>query len=70
MVHDRVELSRQFLVDRGDGGVKGALQGAVENNRAGQRLFDKRLDEFLGTVRLGLFGGGDDLLEQTGLFGS
>jgi hypothetical protein len=68
VVNDGIELGRKLLVDRGDRAVECALQGAVESDRTGKRLLDERLDEFLGTVWLGLFGGGDDLLKEAGAF--
>jgi hypothetical protein len=68
VVNDGIELGGKLLVDGGDRAVECALQGAVERDRTGKRLLDERLDKFLGTVRLGLFGGGDDLLKEAGAF--
>ena len=56
------------MIDRGDRAVECALQGPVESNCTGKRLLNQRLDKFLGTVWLGLFGGGDDLLKEAGTF--
>jgi hypothetical protein len=64
VVNDLVELGRQLGVDRGDRLVDGARQIAIERDRADQRLLDQRLDEFLGTVGLGLLGRRDDLFEE------
>ena len=39
-------------------------QVAVEGDGTAERLLDQRPDQVLGTIRLGLLGGGDDLVEQ------
>ena len=66
VVHDLVELGRQRGVDRRDRLLDRAREVAVERDRAGQRLLDQRLDEFLGAVRLGLLGRRNDLIEKSG----
>jgi hypothetical protein len=66
VVHDLVELRRQRCVDRRDRLLDRARKVAVERDRAGQRLLDQRLDEFLGAVRLRLFGRRYDLIEKSG----
>jgi hypothetical protein len=66
VVHDLVELGRQRRVDRGDRLLDCTREVAVERNRAGQGLLDQRLDEFLGTIRLGLPGRRNDLIEKSG----
>ena len=43
-----------------------AGQIAIEGDRAGKRLLDQGLDEFLGAVGFGLFGGRNHLLQQAG----
>jgi hypothetical protein len=65
VVHDLVELGRQRCVDRRDCLLDRAREIAVERNRAGQRLLDQRLDEFLGTVRFGLPGRRNDLVKKS-----
>jgi hypothetical protein len=64
VVHDLVELRGKPGIDRLDCLVDRARQVAVEGDRADQGLLDQRLDEFLGAVRLGLFGCGDDLYQE------
>jgi hypothetical protein len=66
VVHDLVELGRQCRVDIRDRLLDRAREVAVERDRAGQRLLDQRLDEFLGAVRLGLLGRRNDLIEKSG----
>jgi hypothetical protein len=66
VVHDFVELDRQRCVNRRDRLLDRAREIAVERDRAGQRLLDQRLDEFLGAVRLGLLGRRNDLIEKAG----
>jgi len=60
-MHDLVQLRRHLAVDRGDRPVERARQVFVERDGSAQRLFDQRLDQFLGAVGLGLLGCGDDL---------
>jgi hypothetical protein len=69
MVHDRVQLLGELLVDRCDGAVEGLRQAALERYRAAERLFDQGLDKILGAVGLGLPGSGNDLFEKVRRFG-
>ena len=64
MVHDLVELSGQHAVAGRDRMLERAGQIAIEGDRAGKRLLDQGLDEFLGAVGFGLFGGRNHLLQQ------
>jgi hypothetical protein len=66
VVHDLVELGRQRCVDCRDRLLDRTREVAVERDRAGQRLLDQRLDEFLGAVGLGLPGRRNDLIEKPG----
>ena len=63
-MHDFVELSGQHAVAGRDRAFESASQIAVEGDSAGERLLDQGLDELLGAVGLGLFGGRDHLLQQ------
>lgn len=66
---DLVELRRQLGIERSDRAIDGPRQVSVKGDRAGQRLLDERLDQFLGAVRLGLFGGRNNLLKKAWGFG-
>ena len=65
-MNDGVELGRELLIDGSDRAINRARQAPVEGDRAGKRLLDERLDEFLGAVGLGLLGCSDDLFEKPG----
>src|SRR5438270_901073 len=56
------ELSREHAVAGRDRAFEGARQIAIEGDGAGKRLLDQGLDEFLGAVGFGLFGGRNHLL--------
>jgi hypothetical protein len=66
VVHDLVQLVRQFCVDRGDRLVDRAREIAVEGDRTGQRLLDQRFDEVLCAIRFRLLGRRYDLIEKSG----
>ena len=72
MVHDCVELLADLGVDRGDRLVDRLAQVLVEGDRAGQRFLGQGAQQLLRTVRLGLLGGGDGLVEdgEAGAFGN
>ena len=66
VVHDFVELRRERGVELLDGLRHGGRQVAVEADGSLVDLLDKRADQILGTVGLGLLGCGNDLIEQAG----
>jgi hypothetical protein len=68
MMHDLVELSGELGVDRRDGAIDRARQIAVKRDRAGERLLDQCLDEFLCSVGFGLPGCRNDLVKEAGRF--
>jgi len=69
-MHHLVELRGQLGVNRRNCAIDRARKVAVKSDRASERLLDQRFDEFLRTVRFGLSGRGNNLVEEAGGFGS
>ena len=64
VVHDRVKLRRQLLVDCRDRAIERAGNVFVEDQRAGHRLLDEILHQIGGLIRGGLLGRADHLIEE------